>query len=74
MEVYLEKTMEQLNSGELKTIFKNISCSVIIGLTTSGRKTWQEEEETRKDTSTVLIHQEHSLPPNSSRSFRTQSH
>ena len=59
MEVYLEKLMERLNSGELKTIFRNISCIVIIGLTTSGRKAWQEEEEeTRKDTSIVLLHQE----------------
>ena len=58
MEIYLEKTMERLNSGELKTIFRNISCIAIIGLTTSGRKAWQEEEETRKDTSIVLIHQE----------------
>ena len=52
--------MEQLNSGESKTIFKNISCMVIIGLTTSGRKVWHEEEETRKDTSTVLNPQEQS--------------
>ena len=52
--------MEQLNSGELKTIFKNISCIVIIGLTTGGRKAWQEKEEARKDTSIVLIHQEQS--------------
>ena len=58
MEVYQEKTMERLNSGEFKTIFRNISCIVIIGLTTSGRKAWQEEEETRKDTSIVLILQE----------------
>ena len=56
----IEKTMERLNSGESKTIFRNISCIVIIGLTTSGRKAWQEEEETRKDTSIVLIHQEQS--------------
>ena len=48
----IEKMMEQFNSG---TIFRNISCTVIIGLTKSGRKAWQEEEETRKDTSTVLI-------------------
>ena len=53
MEDYIDK-MEQLNSGESKTIFENISCIVIIGLTTSGRKAWQEEE-TRKDTSGVLI-------------------
>ena len=34
----IEKMMEQFNSGELKKIFRNISCIVIIGLTTSGRK------------------------------------
>ena len=58
MEVYAERTMERLNSGESKTIFRNISCTVIIGQTKSERKAWQEEEETRKDTSIVLIHQE----------------
>ena len=48
--------MEQLNSSESKTIFRNMSCIVIIGLTTSGRKAWQEEEEDkRKDTSIVLM-------------------
>ena len=52
-----EKTMERLNSGKLKTIFRNIFSIVLIGLTTSGRKAWQEEE-TRNDTGTVLIHQE----------------
>ena len=41
-------------------LFKNISCIVISGLTKSGRKPWQEEEETRKDTSIVLIRQEQS--------------
>ena len=41
-------------------IFRNISCIVIIGLTKSGRTAWQEEEETRKDFSIVLIHQEQS--------------
>ena len=51
--MYIEKMMEQFNSGELKKIFRNISCIVIIGLTTSGRKVWQEEEETRKYTSIV---------------------
>ena len=60
MEDYIEKMMEQLNSGESKTIFQNISCIVIIGLTTNGRKPWQEDEETRKDTSIVLIRQEQS--------------
>ena len=61
MQDYLEKMLERLNSGESKTIFRNISCIVIIGLTTSGRKTWQEEEEeTRTYTNIVLIHQEQS--------------
>ena len=54
----LEKMMEQLNSGESKMILRNISRVVLIGLTTSGRKPWQEKEETRKDTSIVLIRQE----------------
>ena len=54
----IEKMMEQFNSGELKKIFRNISCIALIGLTASGRKAWQEKEETRKDTSTVLILQE----------------
>ena len=52
--------MERLNSGEQKIIFRNILCIVIIGLPKSGRKAWQEEEETRKDFSTVLILQEQS--------------
>ena len=60
MEVYPEKTMERLTSGESKTIFRNISCIVIIGLPKSGSKAWQEEEETRKDFNVVLIHQEQS--------------
>ena len=58
METYFEKMMEHLNSVESKMIFRNISRIVLICLTESGRKAWQEEEETRKDTSTVLIHQE----------------
>ena len=37
MEVYLETMMERLNSGESKTIFRNISCIVIIVLMKSGR-------------------------------------
>ena len=48
-----------LNSGEFKKIFTIILCFVIIGLTNSGRARWQEED-TRKDTSIVLIHQEQS--------------
>ena len=43
----------ELNSGKLKIIFRNISRIVLSELTTGGRKAWQEEEETRKDTSTV---------------------
>ena len=58
MEVYLEKIMKQLNSGESKTIIRNNSCIVIIGLTTRGRKPWQEEEDTRKDFRIVLVLQE----------------
>ena len=50
-EIYPEKMMERLNSGESKTIFRNIPCIAIIALTKSVRKAWQEEEETRKDTS-----------------------
>ena len=49
---------ERFNSGELKMIFRNISRIVLISLTTDGRKAWQEDEETRKDTGTVLIRQE----------------
>ena len=60
MQDYLEKTMERLNSGESKTISRNISCIALIALITSGRKAWQEEEETRTDTSIVLILQEQS--------------
>ena len=49
MQEYKEKMMERLNSVELNIIFRNISSIVIIGLTTSGRKAWQEEEEIRKN-------------------------
>ena len=52
------KLIHLFNSGELKKIFRNISCIALIGLIASGRKAWQEEEETRNDTSTVLILQE----------------
>ena len=52
------KMMERLNSGEQKIIFRTILCILDIGLTKSGRAQWQKEEETRKDTSIVLIHQE----------------
>ena len=42
MVVYFEKMMERLNSGESKTIFRNILCFVIIGLEKSGRAEWPE--------------------------------
>ena len=58
MQEYKEKMIERLNSVESKTIFRNISRIVLIGLTTGGRKAWQEEETTRKDISIVLIRQE----------------
>ena len=51
---------ERLKSGESKKILRNISCIVIIGLTKSGRIALQEEEETRRDISIALIHQEQS--------------
>ena len=50
--------MEQFISGESKKIFRISSHTLLIGLTVSGKYAWQEEEETRKDTSTVLIRQE----------------
>ena len=50
--------MEQFNSGELKTIFRNILCILNIGLMRSGRAVWQEEEATRKDFSIELMFQE----------------
>ena len=54
----IEKKMELFNSGELKKIFRNISCIALISLTVGGKHAWQEEEETRNDASTVLILQE----------------
>ena len=72
MRVYLDKTIERLNSGKSKTIFRNISCIVIIGLTTIGRKAWQEEEETRKDLVLYWFFRSNLVLPSSSRSFRTQ--
>ena len=51
--------MERFNSGELKKIFRNISCIALIGLIANGKYAWQEEEEISKGSSTVLILQEH---------------
>ena len=50
----IEKMMEPFNSGELKKIFRNISCILLIGRISSGKHFWQEEE-IREDCSTVLI-------------------
>ena len=50
--------MERLNSGEVKTIFRNSSQILLIGLIASGKHAWQLEEEIWKDSSTVLILQE----------------
>ena len=41
-----------------KIIFRTILCILDIGLMNSGRALWQEEEETRKDFSNVLVLQE----------------
>ena len=50
--------MGPFNSEELKKIFRNISGIAFIALTANGKYAWQEEEETRKSSSTVLILQE----------------
>ena len=55
---YIEKMMERFNSGEWRKIFRNISYIPLIGLIASGNHAWQEEEEIRKNSSTVLILQE----------------
>ena len=54
----IEKMMEQFNSWEIKKIFRNISCIVLMDTDESGRAAWQEEEETRKGTIVVLILEE----------------
>ena len=51
----IEKKMEPFHSGELKKIFRHISCIALVGLIASGKHAWQEEEEARTDFSTVLI-------------------
>ena len=74
MEVYLEKVMEQLNSGEYKRIFSNMSCIVIM--------VWRQVEENhgkrrRKQEKIPVLYwfvRSNLVPPSSSRSFRTQSH
>ena len=56
--IYLEKKMEQLNSGDYKIIFKTILFILDIRLMKGGRASSRKEEETRKDFSIVLILQE----------------
>ena len=48
----LEKTMERLNSGELRNIFETILTNLHIGLMKSGRVQWQKAGATRKDFNT----------------------
>ena len=51
--------MDQFISGESKKIFRAKSHNLFIGLTVDGKHAWQQEEEdTRKDSSTVLMLQE----------------
>ena len=57
-----------------KMIFRTILCILNIGLMKCGKAQWQNEEETRKDFSIVLILQEKFFTSSSSRSLRTQSH
>ena len=47
--------MEQFISGELKNIFRISFHKYFIGLTIVGRHAWQQEEEQKGDSSTVLI-------------------
>ena len=54
----IEKKMEQFISGELKKIFRVSSHTLLIGLTVGGKYAWQEEEETKEGSSTVLMLQE----------------
>ena len=51
----IEKKMEQFISGELKKIFRVTSHTLLIGLTVGGKHVWQQEEEIKKDSSTVLM-------------------
>ena len=54
----IENKMEQFISGESKKIFRISFHTLLIGLPASGKYAWQEEEEIRDDSSTVLILQE----------------
>ena len=50
--------MERFISGELKKIFRIHSHNLFIGLTVDGKHVWQQEEEQKGDSSTVLMIQE----------------
>ena len=50
--------MERLNSGEERNIFGTNLSTLDVGLMKCGGASWQEEEDTRKDFSFVLILQE----------------
>ena len=50
--------MERFISGELKKIFRINSHNLFIGLTIDGKYAWQQEEEQKGDSSTVLMIQE----------------
>ena len=50
--------MERFISGESKKIFRVSSHKLLIGLTIDGKHAWQQEEEQKGDSSTVLVIQE----------------
>ena len=71
MVVFLEKMMERSNSGDEKIIFRTI----IIVLTTSGKKRMARGGGKKKNIVVLYwFFRRYSLPPSSSRSFRTQSY
>ena len=50
--------MERFISGESKKIFRVSSHNLLIGLTIDGKHVWQQHEEQKGDSSTVLMIQE----------------
>ena len=50
--------MERFISGESKKIFRVSSHNLFIGLTVGGKHAWQQEEDQKGDSSTVLMIQE----------------
>ena len=57
-----------------RKIFRIHSHNLLIGLTNDGNHVWQQEEEQKGDSSTVLMIQEQLFLPRSSRTFRTKSY